>query len=67
MLKIILILLVIKVAISALIVYFFPHILLYIIQKILVNMDKAENNLIHMSTKKYPKNKYKKIISIKKR
>jgi hypothetical protein len=67
MVKIILILLVIKVAISALIVYFFPHILLYIIQKTLIKMDKAEEQLMEMSNKKHPKSLYKKIVSIKKR
>jgi hypothetical protein len=67
MLKIILILLILKIAISAIIVYFFPHILLYIIQKILIKADKIEEQLVNNSNKRHPKSLYKKIVSIKKK
>lgn len=67
MLKIILILLVIKVIISAIVFYYFPQIFLWVLQKILIKMDKAEEQLVEMSNKKHPKSLYKKIVSIKKR
>jgi len=67
MLKIILILLVVKVLLTSLAIYFFPQIFLYVLQKTLIKMDKAEEQLVEMSNKKYPKSLYKKIVSIKKR
>jgi len=63
MLKIILIMLVIKVILSAIFVYYFSHILLWVIQKILFKMDKLEDHLITSSKKKYPKSLFKKLFN----
>jgi len=66
MLKLILILLVVKIVLSAIFVYYFPHILLWIIQKILIKMDKLENHFLVSSKKKYPKSRFKKLFNFNK-
>jgi hypothetical protein len=58
MIKIILILLVIKVILAAITVYYFPRILLWVIKKILFKMGKVEQDGDYMEIR-YKKEKVK--------